>query len=57
MSDLVPVNPASLTPAQFAQVADVPPEREWLANITNAKTRRAYKIDEMGVLQPARLFS
>ena len=45
MSDLIPVNPASLTPAQFAQLADVPPEREWLANITNAKTRRAYKID------------
>jgi hypothetical protein len=23
----------------------VPPGIEWLANITNAKTRRAYKID------------
>jgi integrase len=45
MSDLVPIIPVSLTPAQFAQLADVPPEREWLANITNAKTRRAYKID------------
>src|SRR5690349_2662561 len=45
MSDLVLSNPASLTPAQFGQLADVPPELEWLANITNAKTRRAYKID------------
>jgi hypothetical protein len=45
MSDLIPVNPASLSPAQFSQLADVPPELEWLANITNAKTRRAYKID------------
>jgi hypothetical protein len=23
----------------------VPPELEWLANITNPKTRRAYRID------------
>jgi Tfp pilus assembly protein PilN len=35
----------SLTPAQFEQLADVPPEEEWLANITNLKTRRAYKED------------
>lgn len=26
-------------------LADVPPELEWLANITNSQTRRAYKID------------
>jgi integrase/recombinase XerD len=45
VSDLIPVNPASLTPAQFSQLAEVPPEVEWLANITNAKTRRPYKID------------
>jgi hypothetical protein len=31
--------------AQFKQLADVPPEEEWLANITNLKTRRAYKED------------
>ena len=36
---------AGLTPVQFADLADVPPELEWLANITNAKTRRAYKVD------------
>jgi len=35
--------PIRLTPAQFEQLADVPPEEEWLANITNLKTRRAYK--------------
>lgn len=34
-----------LTPAQFSQLADVPPEVEWPANITNAKTRRAYKTE------------
>ncbi len=40
--DLVPLKKHSLTPAQFEQLADVPPEEEWLANITNLKTRRAY---------------
>jgi site-specific recombinase XerD len=45
VSDLVPISKETLTPAQFAQLADVPPELEWLANITNPKTRRAYKLD------------
>src|SRR5216684_7854102 len=35
----------ALTPAQFGGLADIPPELEWLANLTNPKTRRAYKID------------
>lgn len=35
----------SLTPAQVQNLAEVPPELEWLANITNDKTRRAYTID------------
>ena len=43
--DLVPLKKHSLTPAQFEQLADVPPEEEWLADITNLKTRRAYKED------------
>src|SRR5207244_12765432 len=43
--DLIPHKKQSLTPAQFEQLADVPPEEEWLANITNLKTRRAYKED------------
>jgi integrase/recombinase XerD len=42
-NELVPFS--SLTPAQYSELADVPPETEWLANITNEKTRRAYKID------------
>jgi hypothetical protein len=38
--DPVPHKKHSLTRAQFEQLADVPPEEEWLANITNLKTRR-----------------
>lgn len=34
-----------LSSKQFAQLRDIPPEVEWFANIDNAKTRRAYKID------------
>lgn len=42
---VVPLDKGGLTPAQFEHLADVPPELEWLANLTNEKTRRAYKID------------
>jgi integrase/recombinase XerD len=35
----------TLTTDQYKALADVPPEVEWLANITNAKTRRFYKSD------------
>jgi hypothetical protein len=46
MSDIIPVVKSSfLTAEQFEKLSDVPPEIEWLANITNQKTRRAYKID------------
>lgn len=45
MKKLVLLENGGLTPAQFQTLADVPPEVEWLANITNEKTRRAYKID------------
>jgi integrase/recombinase XerD len=34
-----------LTDDQFKQLASVPPEVEWFANIDNARTRRAYRID------------
>ena len=44
-NDLVAVEKRSLTAAQYGDLAEVPPEFEWLANITNPKTRRAYKID------------
>src|SRR6202166_2953670 len=59
--DLVAVERRALTPAQFDDLADVPPELEWLANITNPKTRRAYKNDVgefsafTGLRQPAEL--
>jgi site-specific recombinase XerD len=46
MSDIIPVVKSSfLTAEQFEKLSDVPPEIEWLANITNQKTRRGYKID------------
>ena len=32
-----------LTAAEFRQLADVPPEVEWFANLTNPSTRRAYE--------------
>jgi site-specific recombinase XerD len=35
----------ALTLEQYSALADVPPEIEWLANITNEKTRRFYKSD------------
>ena len=50
--DLVAIERRALTPAQFGDLADVPPELEWLANITNPKTRRAYKND-VGEFRPS----
>ena len=32
-----------LTAAEFQRLADVPPEIEWFANITNPNSRRAYE--------------
>jgi integrase/recombinase XerD len=43
--DLITVDRNGMTPAQFGDLAEVPPEIEWLANLTNPKTRRAYKND------------
>lgn len=34
-----------LSRAEFQDLANVPPEVEWFANIDNEKTRRAYRID------------
>jgi site-specific recombinase XerD len=45
VSDLVVISEQKLTPAQYSDLADVPPELEWLANIANLKTRCAYKAD------------
>ena len=36
---------ATLSEQEFAQLADVPPEAEWFANLTNPNARRAYKSD------------
>jgi integrase/recombinase XerD len=35
----------ALTSAEFYELADVPPETEWFANIDNPHTRRAYRND------------
>jgi site-specific recombinase XerD len=35
----------ALTAKEFLDLADVPPEVEWFANITNPQTRRAYQND------------
>src|SRR5712691_6985345 len=37
--------PRALSVAQFQTLAEVPPEIEWFANLTNANTRRAYQQD------------
>ncbi|MBK5119198.1 tyrosine-type recombinase/integrase [Burkholderia sp. R-69980] len=34
-----------LTATEFHQLANVPPEAEWFANLDNPRTRRAYQID------------
>ena len=47
MSDQLPaeIAPANrlLTAAEFHRLADVPPEVEWFANLSNPSTRRAYE--------------
>ena len=47
MTDQLPIAPARvsrmLTSDEFHRLADVPPEVEWFANLTNAHTRRAYE--------------
>ena len=43
--EVIVIKNGILSTAQFDQLADVPAELEWLANITNEKTRRAYKCD------------
>lgn len=45
MKALARISEGSLTTVQFQTLAEVPPEDEWLANISNEKTRRAYKND------------
>jgi site-specific recombinase XerD len=44
-AEIVPVSPAArlLTAAEFHRLADVPPEAEWFANLSNPSTRRSYE--------------
>jgi len=47
-NDQTPVQPAvadRLTWEEFQGLADIPPEIEWFANITNTNTQRAYRND------------
>jgi len=37
VGELVPISKEKLTPAEYNALADVPPELEWLANITTPK--------------------
>jgi len=43
--NLVSADPRMLTAEEFHRLSDVPPAYEWLANITNTQTRRAYQND------------
>ena len=43
--ELVTTGSNALSDPRFSRLADVPPEIEWFANITNPETRRAYKTD------------
>jgi site-specific recombinase XerD len=58
---LAQTTPATLSEARFAELAAVPPEVEWFANLTNPNTRRAYKSDVrgfmgfLGIIQPEEL--
>ncbi len=42
---LIRAKTGGLTRAQFDRLADIPPEEEWLKNIQNENTERAYKKD------------
>ncbi len=41
--EVTEVTPRLLTAAEFHRLADVPPEVEWFANLSNPSTRRAYE--------------
>jgi integrase/recombinase XerD len=38
-------NERLLSKVEFQRLADVPPEAEWFANLTNENTKRAYRHD------------
>ena len=41
-AEIAPAN-RLLTAAEFHRLAEVPPEVEWFANLSNPSTRRAYE--------------
>ena len=47
--NLVPLKKSNLTRTQFQQLSDVPPEDEWLANITNLKNPASLQRRCVGV--------
>ena len=57
-TDLAVTRTRTLTARGFHELADVPPEMEWFANIDNPRTKRAYRIDLKdfmaftGIIQP-----
>ena len=52
---LIPTKARALTAKEFLDLADVPPEIEWFANITNPQTRRAYHNDLKDFMRFARI--
>jgi integrase/recombinase XerD len=52
---MLPAVGRTLTAEEFSSLADIPPETEWLANITNEKTKRAYRADVAEFMVFARL--
>jgi site-specific recombinase XerD len=47
----VPASPSGLALPEFYQLAEVPPELEWFANINNPGTRRMYKNSIHGFME------
>lgn len=47
---LLPAAVVSLDDEAFRRLAEIPPEIEWFANLTNANTRRAYRSDVRGFM-------
>ena len=43
MTDIITTSNRALTSKEFQGLAEVPPEVEWFANLTNKETRRAYE--------------
>jgi integrase/recombinase XerD len=44
-NSLITRNLRSLTPAEFYNLSDIPPELEWFGNLDNKNTRKAYERD------------